>query len=69
MWTERPVQDSRVSCMCFHGKWACKELKVNNLRNGLTSSSIESTTTAVAFEVLGLLVRDEQLQILKVALA
>lgn len=35
----------------------------------LTSSGVESTTTSVALEVLGFLVRDEKLQIFEVTFA
>lgn len=34
-----------------------------------TSSRIQPAATAIAFEVLGLLVRDEKLEVLEVALA
>lgn len=37
--------------------------------HGETSGSVETTTTSVALEVLGLLMRDKELQILKVTLA
>lgn len=34
-----------------------------------TSSRIEASATAIAFEVLGLLVRDENLQVIKITFA
>lgn len=35
----------------------------------LTSGSVESTTTSIALEMLGFLVRDKKLEILKVTFA